>query len=142
MCLPKMQVFMRHVRRCALLDLSDQLRPASPWKGDAMAGHAFISYVHENSRAVNRLQRIIESAGIRVWRDTADLWPGEDWSSKIREAITDNALVFIACFSSQGIAREGYAKPWLLLAGGSLSGIAQKASDTPHQVIGNGFSER
>ncbi len=71
-----------------------------------MAGHAFISYVHESSDAVNRLQWILESAGIQVWRDTADLWPGEDWRSKIREAITDNALVFVACFSSQGIARE------------------------------------
>jgi hypothetical protein len=40
------------------------------------------------------------------------------------------------------LGQEGYAKPWLLLAGGSLSGIAQKAGDTLHQVIGNGFSER
>ena len=39
-------------------------------------------------------------------------------------------------------AREGYAKPRLLLASESLSGIVQKAGDTPHQVIGNGFSER
>ena len=37
---------------------------------------------------------------------------------------------------------EGYAKPRLLLASESLSGIVQKAGDTPHQVIGNGFSER
>jgi hypothetical protein len=29
-----------------------------------------------------------------------------------------------------------------LLAGRSPSGIAQKAGDTPHQVISNGFSER
>jgi hypothetical protein len=37
---------------------------------------------------------------------------------------------------------EGYAKPWLLLADESLSGIVQKAGDTPYRVIGNGFSER
>ena len=34
-----------------------------------------------------------------MWRDTADLWPGEDWRAKIRQAIICNALVFIACFS-------------------------------------------
>jgi len=40
-----------------------------------------------------------------VWRDTADLWPGEDWRAKIRSAITDNALVFIAGFSQASRAR-------------------------------------
>jgi len=48
---------------------------------------------------VNRLQSILEAAGIRVWRDTKDLWPGDDWEARIREAIRDNALVFVACFS-------------------------------------------
>ena len=40
-----------------------------------------------------------------MWRDTANLWPGEDWRMKIRHAITGNAFVFIACFSSHSIAR-------------------------------------
>ena len=66
---------------------------------DRVAGHAFISYVREDSPRVDRLQRALEAAGVRVWRDTADLWPGEDWRAKIRQAIVDGALVFIACFS-------------------------------------------
>jgi hypothetical protein len=41
-------------------------------------GHVFISYVREDSRRVDRLQQVLQSAGIRVWRDTANLWPGED----------------------------------------------------------------
>jgi TIR domain len=69
------------------------------------AGHAFISYVREDARYVDQLQRVLEAAGFSVWRDTADLWPGEDWRMKIRRAITDNALVFIACFSSRSAAR-------------------------------------
>ena len=69
------------------------------------AGHAFISYVREDAHHVDQLQRNLEAAGIAVWRDTADLWPGEDWRATIRRAITDNALVFIACFSSQSAAR-------------------------------------
>lgn len=52
-----------------------------------------------------------------MWRDTADLWPGEDWRMKIRHAITDNALVFIACFSSQSAARtKSYQNEELALA--------------------------
>ena len=63
-----------------------------------LIGHVFFSSVREDSIEVGRLPRLLESAGIRVWRDTADLWPGKDWRVKIRQAITDNALVFVACF--------------------------------------------
>jgi hypothetical protein len=51
-----------------------------------------------------------------VWRDTADLWPGEDWRAKIRQAITGNALVFIACFSRKAVERsKTYQREELLL---------------------------
>lgn len=68
--------------------------------------HAFISYVREDSERVDRLQKILEAAGVRVWRDTADLWPGEDWRGRIRQAITRNSLAFIACFSQHSEARS------------------------------------
>jgi hypothetical protein len=69
-------------------------------------GHVFISYVREDSIKVDRLQRTLEKAGVRVWRDTADLWPGEDWRVKIRHAITDDTLIFLACFSQWSFARK------------------------------------
>ena len=54
---------------------------------------------------------------MRVWRDTAELWPGEDWRVKIRQAIQDGALVFIACFSQQSLARgKSYQNEELTLA--------------------------
>src|ERR1022692_1810239 len=82
-----------------------------------VAGHAFLSYVREDSLAVDRLQRVLEAAGMRVWRDTEDLWPGEDWRSRIRRAITDNALAFIACFSQNSVDREkSYQNEELVLA--------------------------
>jgi hypothetical protein len=84
---------------------------------DKLTGHAFISYVHEDSRQVDRLQRMLQAAGVSVWRDTADLWPGEDWRMEIRHAITNNALVFIACFSQASLARDkSYQNEELTLA--------------------------
>lgn len=84
---------------------------------NVVAGHAFISYAHANSRKVDQLQRSLEAAGIRVWRDKTDLSPGEDWSARIRVAITQNALVFIACFSRQSTARmTSYQNEELTLA--------------------------
>jgi TIR domain-containing protein len=81
------------------------------------AGHVFISYVREDSHHIDRLQQTLEAAGVSVWRDKADLWPGEDWRTKIRRTITDNALVFLACFSSQsGARKKSYQNEELLLA--------------------------
>jgi hypothetical protein len=73
---------------------------------EQVAGHVFLSYVREDSSDVAKLHKTLEAAGIRVWRDTADLWPGQDWRTEIRRAITDNALVFIACFSTRSVARQ------------------------------------
>jgi hypothetical protein len=77
----------------------------------------FISYVREDAHHVDRLQHSLEAAGVLVWRDTIDLRPGEDWRTKIRRAITDDALVFIACFSQKSLARHrAYQNEELVLA--------------------------
>src|ERR1700683_1356580 len=68
-------------------------------------GHAFLSYDPDDASQVNRLQRALENAGISVWRDTDDLWPGADWRYEMRKAIAGNALVFIACFSLNSLGR-------------------------------------
>jgi TIR domain len=82
-----------------------------------VAGHAFLSYVREDSAQVDRLQRVLQEAGIPMWRDKSDLWPGEDWQAKIREAISGDALAFIACFSASSLARtKSYQNEELILA--------------------------
>jgi hypothetical protein len=82
-----------------------------------LPGHVFLSYVREDTDHVDRLQGSLKDAGVRVWRDTADLWPGEDWRAKIRRAITDDALVFIACFSQTSLRRRvSYQNEELVLA--------------------------
>lgn len=79
--------------------------------------HAFLSYVREDAPAVDQLQAALEAAGVRVWRDSADLWPGQDWRDQIRQAITGRALAFIACFSRNGLTRaRSYQSEELILA--------------------------
>jgi DNA-binding GntR family transcriptional regulator len=80
-------------------------------------GHVFISYVREDTGRVEQLQQRLESAEIRVWRDTLSLWPGQNWAEMIKRAITDDALIFLACFSSQSVKREkSYQTEELMLA--------------------------
>ncbi len=74
-----------------------------PVKG--LTGHVFISYARPDARSADELRRVFEAAGVRVWRDSADLRPGEDRRARIRQVITADALVFIACFSCQSVAR-------------------------------------
>lgn len=80
-------------------------------------GHAFISYVHEDSEQVDALCEVLDAAGITVWRDRDQLWPGDDWKAQIRRAIRRNALAFVACFSRHSIARgKSYQNEELFLA--------------------------
>lgn len=85
-----------------LVERAMELNPLAP---ESPKGHVFISYVHEDAGHVDWIQGRLEEAGVRVWRDTAELWPGEYWRSAIRRAIQDDALVFLACFSRQSLAK-------------------------------------
>src|SRR5688572_12148291 len=79
--------------------------------------HAFLSYVREDKARVDALQEALEAAGVEVWRDTKDLWPGQDWAARIRAAIKADALAFVACFSTNSQAREkSYQNEELLIA--------------------------
>ncbi len=63
------------------------------------------------------MQAQLEAAGIRVWRDTSDISPGQDWRAAIRGAIEGGALVFLACFSQNSSARaSSYQNEELALA--------------------------
>lgn len=75
-------------------------------KSAADEPHAFISYVREDSDAVDGLEAALVAAGIKVWRDKNDIGPGDDWKRVIRRAIQGNSLAFIPCFSTVGNERE------------------------------------
>lgn len=72
---------------------------------DVPIQHAFVSYVREDADAVDQLVSVLQAASIPVWKDTENLWPGEDWQQKIREAIEDGSLAFIACFSTSSVQK-------------------------------------
>jgi CheY-like chemotaxis protein len=109
--------------------LKQSLTIADLRKAVRAEGHAFISYVREDSHRVDELQQMLEAAGVPVWRDTADLGPSDDWRVRIRQAITDNALVFIACFSQASVARQrSYQRDEIILA---IEQLRQRRPDVP-----------
>ncbi|GIM92434.1 toll/interleukin-1 receptor domain-containing protein [Paractinoplanes toevensis] len=60
--------------------------------------HAFVSYLREDSDAVDRLVADLRSCGITVWLDRTEILPGDRWAQVIKKAICDGGF-FIACFS-------------------------------------------
>lgn len=84
---------------------------------DEEAKHVFISYVREDSDQVDGLCAVLEAAGIPYWRDRKDLGPGDAWKARIREAIRNGALVFLACFSDNSRSKDkSYMNEELTLA--------------------------
>lgn len=84
---------------------------------DGRGKHVFLSYVKEDKEAVDRLCEVLEAAQIPYWRDRKSLGPGDMWKAKIREAVRDGSLVFLACFSDESRAREkSYQNEELTLA--------------------------
>lgn len=68
-------------------------------------GHVFICYVRDDADEVDKIEAALAAAEIPVWRDTAELRPGDNWALRIRQAIEKDALIVIACFSKRGLAR-------------------------------------
>ena len=61
--------------------------------------------------------QLLSGAGIPVWRDTAELQPGDDWRARIRQAVIEDARVFLACFSRNTALRgKSYQNEELMLA--------------------------
>lgn len=60
--------------------------------------HVFVSYVHEDNDKVDRLCSDLRSHGVKVWRASEKIDPGERWEREIKKAIKGGAF-FIACFS-------------------------------------------
>jgi hypothetical protein len=79
--------------------------------------HVFISYVNEDTPAVEALCRVLDRAGVPYWRDRRALAPGDAWKVKIRDAIHSESLVFLACFSTTSVAKQkSYMNEELTLA--------------------------
>lgn len=79
--------------------------------------HVFVSYVREDSDQVDGLCAVLEAARIPYWRDRNALGPGDAWRAKIREAIRNGSLVFLACFSENSRSKDvSYMNEELTLA--------------------------
>jgi hypothetical protein len=75
-------------------------RPLANTNRSSSGGHVFLSYVGEDRQLVDWLQARLERAGIPVWRDVRDLWPGDVWKRRIQDAVEHQSLAYVPCFSS------------------------------------------
>jgi TIR domain-containing protein len=89
---------------------------------------AFVSYVRENRKVVDRLCATLRGGGIQVWLDRSEIVPGADWKVAIRQAIRSGDY-FIACFSRQyGRRKKTYMNIELGLA---IEELSQAKAERP-----------
>jgi len=66
----------------------------------------FLSYASEDAEIIKKINLDLRGHGVLTWRDKQDLLPGDNWKSKIEEAIqsSDFVLIFL---SKKGIQKRG-----------------------------------
>jgi hypothetical protein len=67
--------------------------------------YAFISYIRENKKEVDRLCDELAMEGVHVWLDRDKIQPGVRWKYAVQNAIRDGKF-FIACFSNEYSSRD------------------------------------
>lgn len=75
----------------------------------------FISYAREDSKIAKRIYFDLKRAGVKVWIDSEDLLPGQNWRLTIREAIRESSY-FLALLSSDAVSRKGFVQKELKMA--------------------------
>ncbi len=66
----------------------------------------FITYVHEDVQAVERLGTALAAHGFDPWIDNCKLLPGQNWPRAIEDALSVTDFV-IACFSTRATSKRG-----------------------------------
>lgn len=95
-------------------------------KGEGNLAHVFISYVHENQDAVNRLAKELRDRGVTVWLDRYSIDPGARWRDAIKKAIQSGSF-FMACFSKEYNERDkNYMNEELTIA---IDEMRERSSD-------------
>jgi hypothetical protein len=71
--------------------------------GDSCRYDLFVSYSTQDSKLVDGLLKLLRLNGQRVFRDSDSIQPGEEWESRLRQAITQSKslLVVWCCHSAE-----------------------------------------
>lgn len=67
----------------------------------------FISYAKEDSVLVEKIYNELETAGFKVWKDTHELLPGENWELEIKKNLS-NCNFVVLCLSQLSVSKIGY----------------------------------
>lgn len=76
----------------------------------------FLSYASQDKSVVQELsRRLVDEGWIDAWLDVKKLLPGQDWRTKIEEAVETSDIVII-CLSNNSVTKEGYVQKELRYA--------------------------
>ena len=69
----------------------------------------FLSYAREDEEKVEELYQKLSDAGFKPWMDKKDILPGEQWKSRIPQAIRRSDF-FLVCLSANSVSKRGWVQ--------------------------------
>jgi hypothetical protein len=89
--------------------------PAADSQAEVETGAVFLSYASGDAAAVESIRQALESAGVDVFFDKADLQPGNDWEATLRRRI-HQCSIFVPVISRQTLTpdRRFFRAEWKL----------------------------
>src|SRR6185295_5856484 len=69
----------------------------------------FLCHSSGDKDAVRKLYKFLEQNGYKPWLDEEDILPGEDWSVKIPQAVSNSDVVLV-CLSRESVNKDGYVQ--------------------------------
>ncbi len=55
----------------------------------------FISHAHTDEPLVKKVAAVLEDAGLEVWDDTREIMPGDNWASKVAQALQESEAMVV-----------------------------------------------
>lgn len=91
--------------------------------------HVFISYKNEDVDFAENVKSRLKDAGFTAWIDDAEIGAGEEWRTKIDQAVGD-ALALIVIMTPEAKASEYVTYEWAFALGAGVKVIPVKLKET------------
>ena len=76
-----------------------------------MTARIFISYARADAAVADRIHVELTRLGLATWLDTADIFPGESFVTKIDQGLSEASYV-LSLLSSRSVGAEWVTREW------------------------------
>ena len=105
--------------------------------------HVFISHTSRDDEIAQRVHDVLEAAGINSWLDQIDVQPGDEWHSKIDEALrtASSVLVLLSNAATNSPTVTAEYRTFLAQNKALYVALIEPLSENEIPKVGSGFGD-